>query len=92
MQVFHIFSTREKYDADSVLDDLHPVMLWLSNLLEMHHYIRTNMSHFLVEPCYSALPSSRASLALAEDEIISGLEESVIYAFQHVVYYLTKVI
>ena len=76
---------------DELLPDVKPVVLWMSNSMELLHFFRCNLMDYLMDPSVSLVSDSRASLAYAEDEILGVLEEVVMYTFQQTVYYLTKV-
>ncbi len=69
-----------------------PLVLWLSNSLELLHYFQQNLyPDLLLDPEVSLPAGSRRSLVDAEEESLAALEEVATYTFQQTVYYLTKV-
>ncbi|XP_077980052.1 ras-associating and dilute domain-containing protein-like [Glandiceps talaboti] len=73
-----------------LLPDLQSIIFWMANALEMLNHFQGAMIDYLMSPAESLPPGSRASLATADDEVLSVLEEVVMYTFQQTVYYLTK--
>lgn len=69
---------------DDLLPQLNPVIFWMSNCLEMHHYLQNNISRYIED---------KESLddTITDEELVVCLEEVVMYAFQQTVYHLTKV-
>ena len=73
-----------------MLRDLAPVVMWMANSLEMLHYLQCNLNGLLqaVSPTQAAV---RESLVLADEELLTVLEEVIMFTFQQTVYHLTKV-
>ena len=57
----------------------------------MLNYLQNHLSELLLDAKVSLPAGSRESLVSADDEVVSVLEEVVMYTFQQTVYYLTKV-
>ena len=73
---------------DAMLLELSPVVKWMANALEMLHYFQCNLSKYL----QNASPSKiRESLMSADEELLTVLEEVIMFTFQQTVYHLTKV-
>ncbi|XP_035695509.1 ras-associating and dilute domain-containing protein-like isoform X3 [Branchiostoma floridae] len=76
--------------TDELLPLLKPIIFWMSNSLEMLAFLQANLPDYLCAPPAALPPNTRASVAVADEEVLSVLEEVVMYTFQQSVYYLTK--
>ena len=86
-------SSNFKDGLEYLLSDLKPVVLWLSNALELLHYFEEHLqSDILLDAEISLPPGCRKSLLGAQEEVMAVLEEVVMYTFQQTVYYITKVL
>eukprot|EP00058_Branchiostoma_floridae_P019538 XP_002605028.1 hypothetical protein BRAFLDRAFT_85170 [Branchiostoma floridae] len=77
--------------TDELLPLLKPIIFWMSNSLEMLAFLQANLPDYLCAPPAALPPNTRASVAVADEEVLSVLEEVVMYTFQQSVYYLTKI-
>ena len=68
----------------SLLPDLQPVLLWLSNSAELLGFFHRTTTE------YHKARMVTTSLATEDDTVVT-LEDIVLYTFQQTVYYLTKV-
>ncbi|XP_077865256.1 ras-associating and dilute domain-containing protein-like [Saccoglossus kowalevskii] len=73
-----------------LFSDLQGILFWMANALEMLNHFQNCLNDYLMSPEEGLPPGSRSSLATADDEVLSVLEEVVMYTFQQTVYYLTK--
>ncbi|XP_070581241.1 ras-associating and dilute domain-containing protein-like isoform X2 [Ptychodera flava] len=78
------------HSMKELLPDLQTIIFWMANALEMLNHFQNSLVDYLMSPDESLPPGSRASLAAADEEVLSVLEEVVMYTFQQTVYYLTK--
>ncbi|XP_066291857.1 ras-interacting protein 1-like isoform X2 [Branchiostoma lanceolatum] len=76
--------------TDELLPLLKPIIFWMSNSLEMLAFLQAHLPEYLSAPPATLPPNTRASVAVADEEVLSVLEEVVMYTFQQSVYYLTK--
>ncbi|XP_078609919.1 ras-associating and dilute domain-containing protein-like [Branchiostoma floridae x Branchiostoma japonicum] len=76
--------------TDELLPLLKPIIFWMSNSLEMLAFLQAHLPEYLCAPPAALPPNTRASVAVADEEVLSVLEEVVMYTFQQSVYYLTK--
>ncbi len=70
--------------------ELEPVVLWMSNALEMLHYLQCHLNRYL-GPKTQTSSAMKESLASADEELLTVLEEVIMFTFQQTVYHLTKV-
>jgi hypothetical protein len=73
-----------------LLPQLNPVIFWMANSMEMLHFLRSNVSRYLGDASLVSYHGDE-TLANADEELLVGLEEVVMYTFQQTVYHLTKV-
>ncbi|XP_064627342.1 ras-associating and dilute domain-containing protein-like isoform X2 [Lineus longissimus] len=83
----HVDKSTYIYD---VLDDLEPVIVWLNNSVEFYQFLQEHQSDILMEAEKALPPGTRDSIVNAEDESLALLEDVVMYGFQQTVYYITK--
>ena len=72
-----------------MISELEPVVLWMSNALEMLHYLQCHLNRYLGSNHESS--AVKESLASADEELLTVLEEVIMFTFQQTVYHLTKV-
>ena len=75
---------------DEMLQDLAPVVTWMANSLEMLHFLQCNLNG-LMQSVNSSQTAVRDSLVSADEELLTVLEEVIMFTFQQTVYHLTKV-
>ena len=75
---------------DDMLQDLAPVVSWMANSLEMLHFLQCNLAS-LMQSVRSSKSAVRDSLLAADEELLTVLEEVIMFTFQQTVYHLTKV-
>ena len=92
---FQFFFSNKKDDTmdffNAMLLDLAPVVSWMANALEMLHYLQCNLNRYLQHNSGTS-SGIRDSLASADEELLTVLEEVIMFTFQQTVYHLTKVI
>ena len=76
---------------NSMLLDLAPVVSWMANALEMLHYLQCNLNRYLQHNARTSA-GIRDSLVSADEELLTVLEEVIMFTFQQTVYHLTKVL
>jgi len=74
---------------DKVLPELKPVLFWMANALEMLHFLQNRLSSYLLSK--EQVTTSKEALLNADDELLTVLEEVIMFTFQQTVYHLTKV-
>ena len=75
---------------DDMLQDLSPVVNWMANSLEVLHFLQCNLAG-LMQSVRSSKSTVRDSLLSADEELLTVLEEVIMFTFQQTVYHLTKV-
>lgn len=79
---------------DEIIPDLKQILFWMSNALEMLHYLQDNLSTYLPNAFHVSSRSNdpeEEALANADEELLNVLEEVAMFTFQQTVYHLTKV-
>ncbi|KAK3710657.1 hypothetical protein QZH41_011014, partial [Actinostola sp. cb2023] len=76
---------------NDLLPQLNPVIIWMANCLEMHHFLQKNISRYLGD-AKKISSLIEEPLTTADEELLVCLEEVVMYTFQQTVYHLTKVL
>ena len=74
---------------NKVLPELKPVLFWMSNALEMLHFLQNRLSSYLLPK--DQVTTSKDALLTADEELLTVLEEVIMFTFQQTVYHLTKV-
>ena len=74
---------------DKVLPELKPVLFWMANALEMLHFLQNRLSKYLLQK--EQVTTSKEALLNADEELLTVLEEVIMFTFQQTVYHLTKV-
>lgn len=72
-----------------VLHELRPVFLWMASALEMLHFLQSRLLSYLLPK--DRVTTSKEALLSADDELLTVLEEVIMFTFQQTVYHLTKV-
>lgn len=87
-----------------VISGLRPLMVWMSNSLELLHFVQTQLPALLEwrsrqeqgrvmgTECNLVLQIYLTCVRSAVDETVAVLEEVIMLAFQQCVYYITKVL
>eukprot|EP00111_Clytia_hemisphaerica_P011167 TCONS_00032689-protein len=75
---------------NKVLPELKPVLFWMSNALEMLHFLQNRLSSYLLPK--DQVTTSKDALLTADEELLTVLEEVIMFTFQQTVYHLTKVL
>lgn len=73
-----------------LLPELKPVLFWLTNALQMLHFLQCNLKQYLLPR--EQLKSIQNAVLTADEELLSVLEEVIMFTFQQIVYHLTKVL
>lgn len=73
-----------------LLSELEIVFLWMTNTLEMLHYLQCNLKSYLMP--VNQIECNQTSVLYADEELLSTLEEVIMFTFQQTVYHLTKVL
>lgn len=78
---------------NEIIPDLKQILFWMSNALEMLHFLQDNLSTYLPGTFHvnSANDPEEEALANADEELLNVLEEVAMFTFQQTVYHLTKV-
>ncbi|ELU12480.1 hypothetical protein CAPTEDRAFT_225763 [Capitella teleta] len=75
------------------IDHMKNTLVWLSNCLEIHHYMKTHLKESPLQHRLQSLPEeTRASISAADREVSAVLDEVVIQTFQQTVYHTSKVL
>ena len=74
---------------NKVLPELKPVLFWMSNALEMLHFLQNRLSTYLLPK--EQVTTNKDALLTADEELLTVLEEVIMFTFQQTVYHLTKV-
>ena len=72
-----------------LLPELNPVLFWMSIALEMLHFLQCNLSNYLLPK--EQIATTKEALTSADDELLTVLEEVIMFTFQQTVYHMTKV-
>ena len=73
-----------------MLQDLAAVVTWMANSLEMLHFLQCHLNS-LMQTVHLSQTAVRDSLVSADEELLTVLEEVIMFTFQQTVYHLTKV-
>lgn len=78
---------------NEVIPDLKLILFWMSNALEMLHFLQDNLPVYLPNPYHMSTLNDPEEEALAnsDEELLNVLEEVAMFTFQQTVYHLTKV-
>ena len=79
---------------NEIIPDLKQILFWMSNALEMLHFLQDNLSTYLPHPFHvnsATNDPEEEALANADEELLNVLEEVAMFTFQQTVYHLTKV-
>lgn len=79
---------------NEIVPDLKQILFWMSNALEMLHFLQDNLSTYLPGSFHvnsSSNDPEEEALANADEELLNVLEEVAMFTFQQTVYHLTKV-
>ena len=79
---------------NEIIPDLKQILFWMSNALEMLHFLQDNLSTYLPGAFHVNSASNdpeEEALANADEELLNVLEEVAMFTFQQTVYHLTKV-
>lgn len=89
---------------EAVISGLRPLVVWMSNSLELLHFVQTQLpvllewrsceeqGHVAGAECNLILQIYLSCVRSAMEETIAVLEEVIMLAFQQCVYYITKVL
>ncbi|XP_051770947.1 ras-associating and dilute domain-containing protein isoform X2 [Ctenopharyngodon idella] len=87
-------------DSDWLIQGLEPLVLWMSNSIQILHFIHQELPRLLhgisqeeeeeEEDCIAVLELRLSSVRSASEEAMTVLEEVLMFTFQQCVYYLTK--
>ncbi|XP_051570273.1 ras-associating and dilute domain-containing protein-like [Myxocyprinus asiaticus] len=84
-------------NVKDLISGLQPLVLWMSNSIELLHFIQHEVPLFLTwrqqdtqEQDKEWLDSQIQSTRIASEEAMTVLEEVIMFSFQQCVYYLTK--
>ncbi|XP_028413193.1 ras-associating and dilute domain-containing protein-like [Dendronephthya gigantea] len=80
---------------NEIIPDLKQILFWMSNALEMLHFLQDNLSTYLPGTFHVNSASNdpeEEALANADEELLNVLEEVAMFTFQQTVYHLTKVL
>ena len=72
-----------------VLPELKPVLFWMASALEMLHFLQCNLDNYLLPREH--VTTTKEALLSADEELLTVLEEVIMFTFQQTVYHLTKV-
>ena len=72
-----------------ILPELKPVLFWMASALEMLHYLQCNLNNYLLPR--DQVTTTKDALISADEELLTVLEEVIMFTFQQTVYHLTKV-
>uniref|UniRef100_A0A3Q1K9D0 Uncharacterized protein n=1 Tax=Anabas testudineus TaxID=64144 RepID=A0A3Q1K9D0_ANATE len=79
---------------EELIPGLQPLVLWMSNSIELLHFIQHEVPHLLPwrqdQDDEDLLDSEMSSTRAACEEAMTVLEEVIMFTFQQSVYYLTK--
>eukprot|EP00794_Sanderia_malayensis_P009188 gene9188-10162_t len=76
-----------------MLSELEPVVLWMSNALEMLHYLQCHLNRYIeTKQDATSQQTKKESLSSADEELLTVLEEVIMFTFQQTVYHLTKIL
>ncbi|XP_016296336.1 ras-associating and dilute domain-containing protein [Sinocyclocheilus anshuiensis] len=88
--------------ADRLIQGLEPLVLWMSNSVQILHFIHQEVPRLLhgvsqeeeeeEEDCIAVLELRLSSVRSASEEAMTVLEEVLMFTFQQCVYYLTKML
>ncbi|XP_026133172.1 ras-associating and dilute domain-containing protein [Carassius auratus] len=88
--------------ADRLIRGLEPLVLWMSNSIQILHFIHQEVPRLLhgvsqeeeeeEEDCIAVLELRLSSVRSASEEAMTVLEEVLMFTFQQCVYYLTKML
>ncbi|XP_016141613.1 ras-associating and dilute domain-containing protein [Sinocyclocheilus grahami] len=88
--------------ADRLIRGLEPLVLWMSNSVQILHFIHQEVPRLLhgvsqeeeeeEEDCIAVLELRLSSVRSASEEAMTVLEEVLMFTFQQCVYYLTKML
>ncbi|XP_073684250.1 ras-associating and dilute domain-containing protein-like [Garra rufa] len=88
--------------ADRLIQGLEPLALWMSNSVQILHFIHQEVPRLLhgvsqeeeeeEEDCIAVLELRLSSVRSASEEAMTVLEEVLMFTFQQCVYYLTKML
>ncbi|XP_043085991.1 ras-associating and dilute domain-containing protein isoform X2 [Puntigrus tetrazona] len=88
--------------ADRLMRGLEPLVLWMSNSVQILHFIHQEVPRLLhgvsqeeeeeEEDCIAVLELRLSSVRSASEEAMTVLEEVLMFTFQQCVYYLTKML
>lgn len=79
---------------NEIIPDLKLILFWMSNALEMLHFLQDNLPAYLPEAYHMSGASNdpeEEALANSDEELLNVLEEVAMFTFQQTVYHLTKV-
>ncbi|XP_020508342.2 ras-associating and dilute domain-containing protein-like isoform X1 [Labrus bergylta] len=84
--------TLQLLSMSELIPGLQPLMLWMSNSIELLHFIQHEVPQLLCRPEDEAavLDSEISNTRTACEEAMTVLEEVIMFTFQQSVYYLTK--
>jgi hypothetical protein len=91
---FHSSEIDPLKSLNEIIPDLKQILFWMSNALEMLHFLQDNLSTYLPGAFHvnsSANDPEEEALANADEELLNVLEEVAMFTFQQTVYHLTKV-
>ena len=74
----------------NLLSELKVVLFWMTNTLEMLHYLQCNLKKYLLPR--NQVGSNQEAILTADEELLSVLEEVIMFTFQQTIYHLTKVL
>ena len=72
-----------------LLPELKPVLFWMASAIEMLNFLQGKMSSYLLPR--SKVTTSKEALLSADVELLTVLEEVIMFTFQQTVYHVTKV-
>ncbi|XP_065659576.1 ras-associating and dilute domain-containing protein isoform X3 [Hydra vulgaris] len=73
-----------------LLPELKPVLFWMSSAIEMLNFLQGKMSSYLLPR--TMVTTNKEALLSADDELLTVLEEVIMFTFQQTVYHVTKVL
>ena len=79
---------------NELIPDLRLILFWMSNALEMLHFLQDNLPVYLPNVYHINATSNdpeEEALANSDEELLNVLEEVAMFTFQQTVYHLTKV-
>ncbi|XP_014351310.1 ras-associating and dilute domain-containing protein [Latimeria chalumnae] len=75
---------------NELIPGLQPLVFWMSNSIELLHFIQQEVPKLISWQEESEIKSSYSSIRSASEEAMTVLEEVIMFTFQQSVYYLTK--